>query len=243
MDHDAVVRQKMTERYLLNELDPQVRDEFEEHYFDCPNCAADVHAGALFVEQSKVALRAEMRTEVRSDVRNEDGQKIRSERTAPSAERMPAPARSGWLGWLRPAFAIPVLALLLAVIAYQNRANVLLQQAADSPQVLASAVVNVNVRGAEPVSVPARAGQAFGLTLNLPPDTRFSSYKMDLYSPQGKLQWSRTVPASGDTLSLYVPAGVSGGDHDAGILEVRGLTAGGGSEDLGRYPIELQNQK
>ncbi len=243
MDHDAVVRQKMTERYLLNELDPQVRDEFEEHYFDCPNCAADVHAGALFVEQSKVVLRAEMRTEVRSEVRTEDGQKIQSETTAPSAERMPEPARTGWFIWLRPAFAVPVLALLLAVIAYQNRANVLLQQAADSPQVLASAVVNLNVRGAEPISVPARAGQPFGLTLNLPPATRFSSYKMDLYSPQGKLQWSRTVPATGDTLSLYIPAGVSGSDHDAATLAVQGLAAGGGSEDLGRYPIEFENQK
>src|ERR1700684_2238876 len=234
MDHDAVVRQKMTERYLLNELDPQARDEFEEHYFDCPNCAADVHAGALFVEQSKNVLRAELGTE--------DGKKIRSERKAPSVERMTGPVRSGWFGWLRPAFVVPVLALLLAVIAYQNRANVLLQQAADSPQVLASAVVNLNVRGAESISVPARAAQAFELTLNLPPDSHFSSYKLDLYSPQGKLQWSRTAPASGDTLSLYVPAGISGGDHDPGALAVHGLFPSGENEDLGRYPIEVQNQ-
>src|SRR5580698_5105204 len=59
MDHDTAVRQRITERYLLNELDPQARDEFEEHYFDCPDCAADVHAGALFVEQSKVVLASE----------------------------------------------------------------------------------------------------------------------------------------------------------------------------------------
>jgi len=243
MDHDAVVRQKMTERYLLNELDAQARDEFEEHYFDCPNCAADVHAGALFVEQSKVVLRAETRAAVRAEARTGVRTGVRPENNAPSVERMTVPARSAWLGWLRPAFAVPVLALLLVVIAYQNRANVRLQQAADSPQVLASAVVNLNVRGGEPVSVPARAGQAFGLTLNLPPDARFSSYKLDLYSPLGKLQWSRTVPASGDTLSLYVPAGVSGGDHDPCTLAVHGLTASGESEDLGRYPIELQNPK
>src|SRR5450631_2029029 len=56
MDHDVVVRQKMTERYLLDELDPAARDEFEEHFFDCADCALDVHAGALFVEQSKVVL-------------------------------------------------------------------------------------------------------------------------------------------------------------------------------------------
>jgi hypothetical protein len=109
--------------------------------------------------------------------------------------------------------------------------------------VLASAVVNLNVRGGEPIPVAAHAGQAFGLTLNLPPGARFSSYRLDLHSPQGKLEWSRTVPASGDTLSLYVPAGVSGADRDPRTLAVHGLTASGESEDLGRYPIELQNQK
>ena len=59
MDHTAVVRDKMTERYLLNELESDVRDEFEEHYFDCPECALDVRAGAQFVEESKVILAEE----------------------------------------------------------------------------------------------------------------------------------------------------------------------------------------
>src|ERR1700691_2567681 len=239
MDHDVVVRQKMTEQYLLNELDPQARDEFEEHYFDCPYCAADVHAGALFVEQSKIAL--------------ESGQsKVSvSSRPAASPARAPVlvapglgPARSGWFGWLRPAFVVPVLAALLVVIGYQDRTNRILQQAANSPQVLASAVVNIGVRGTEPVSVPAHAGQAFELSLNVPPESRFSSYKLDLYNSQGKLEWSRTIPASGSgTLSLYVPGSVPGTDHAPSTLAVHGITAGGENEDLDRYPIELQDQK
>jgi len=228
MDHDAVVRQNMTERYLLNELDPEARAEFEEHYFDCPDCAADVHAGALFVEQSKVLLASE------------ESKGILSDRPAAAPVRVPVPASSGWFAWLRPVFAVPVLALLLAVIGYQNRANSHLQQVANSPQLLAWAVVNVNVRGTEPISVPVHAGQAFGLSLNVPPDSRFSSYKLDLYGSQGKLEWSRTIPAAGnDTLSLYVP-----GSGDApSTLAVFGITAGGESVDLGRYPIELQSQK
>ncbi len=228
MDHNVVVSQKMTERYLLNELDPKARDEFEEHYFDCPDCAADVHAGALFVEQSRIALESE---QSKASV---------SARPAASPVRTAAPASSGWFGWLRPAFVVPVLAALLVVIGYQDRANRILQQAANSPQVLASAVVNVGVRGTEPISVPAHARQAFELSLNVPPDSRFSSYKLDLYNPQGKLEWSRTIPASGnDTLSLYVP----GSDHAPGTLAVHGITAGGENVDLGRYQIELQNQK
>ncbi len=30
MDHTAVVREKMTERYLLNELGSDIRDQFED---------------------------------------------------------------------------------------------------------------------------------------------------------------------------------------------------------------------
>jgi anti-sigma factor RsiW len=236
MDHDVVVRQKMTERYLLNELDPQARDEFEEHYFDCPDCAADVHAGALFVEQSKIALESE------------PSKASLPARPAALPSRVPTSVRanSGWFGWLRPVFVVPVLAALLVVIGYQDRANRILQQAANSPQVLASAVINVGVRGSEPVSIPAHAGQAFELSLNVPPESHFSSYKLDLYNSQGKLEWSRTIPASASgTLSLYVPGSTSGSapgnDHGPVALAVHGISADGGNEDLGRYPMELQN--
>src|SRR3974377_1629150 len=97
MDHDQAVQQKATERYLLNELDPEMRDQFEEHLFDCQECAVDVRAAAMFVEQSKIVL---------------------AEQPALATARVPAarPEKAGWLAWFRPAFAVPVLALLLAVI-------------------------------------------------------------------------------------------------------------------------------
>jgi anti-sigma factor RsiW len=230
MDHDTAVRQRITERYLLNELDPQARDEFEEHYFDCPDCAADVHAGALFVEQSKVVLASEESKLVLSE----------GPVAPPAGPPISVPASSGWFAWLRPRFAVPVFALLLIVIGVQVRANHFLRQEVSSPQVLASAVVNVNIRGMESITVPVHVGQAYGLILNVPPGSHFSSYKLDLFSPQTELEWSRTIPAAGnDTLSLYVPRS----DHEPGTLAVHGIAAGGESVDLGRYPIELQDQK
>src|SRR6266478_5941451 len=77
MDHEVVVRQKMTERYLLNELDSESRDEFEEHFFDCPECAFDVRAGSAFVEHTKNVLA-----------------EAREPETAPAAIPTPAPASS-----------------------------------------------------------------------------------------------------------------------------------------------------
>jgi anti-sigma factor RsiW len=221
MDHNQAVREKATEKYLLNELDPEVREQFEEHLFDCQDCALDLRTAAMFVEQTKVIL-------------------SEKEVMAPARVPVPVPVSSGWMAWLRPAFAVPVFALLLVVIGYQSVSNTRLQQAANTPQLLAAAVVNVGIRGAAPTQVPAHAGEAFQLTLNVPPDSHYSSYKLDLYSPQGALEWTRTVPASGsDTLSLYVPAS----DHEPGALAVHGVTTSGESVDLGRYQIELQNQK
>ncbi len=222
MDHTAVVREKMTERYLLNELDSDIRDEFEEHYFDCQECAMDVRAGSQFVKQSKIVLAEE------------------TEPVSVRATARPKPVASPWLSWLRPAFAVPVMALLLVVVVYQNRVNSRLQEAANSPQLLASAVVNLSIRGAEPVVIPAQPGQAISLSLNVPPDNGYSSYKLDLYSSQGALEWSRSIPASGnDALSLLIPPA----GHQPTTLAVYGVKAGGESVVLGRFRIELQTQK
>src|ERR1700738_1043732 len=165
MDHDMVVRQQMTERYLLDELDPAARDEFEEHFFDCKECALDVRAGALFVEQSKVVL---------------------AEKVAPVAARLPAtapgPAKPGWLTWFRPAVVVPVMVMLLAVIGYQNLVIYpQLQQALNRPQVLPWASVNVGTYGSEGPVIATRRGEGFLLLVRVPPGGARSHYTRDLY--------------------------------------------------------------
>lgn len=59
MDHRAAVETSATERYLLGELDEQVRAAFEEHFFSCAQCADDVRASARFVANAKAVMRAE----------------------------------------------------------------------------------------------------------------------------------------------------------------------------------------
>jgi len=46
---DEIVQSFAAEKYLLDELDLKVRDEFEEHLVDCHVCAFDVWAGATFL--------------------------------------------------------------------------------------------------------------------------------------------------------------------------------------------------
>ncbi|MGD0414685.1 MAG: zf-HC2 domain-containing protein [Terriglobales bacterium] len=227
MDHDAVVRQQMTERYLLDELDRETRDEFEEHFFDCPDCALDVRAGALFVEQSKVVLA-------------EKSEPIPAGMPVPA----PVPARRGWLPWLRPAVIVPVMALLLVTIGYQNLVTYpQLRQALNSPQVLPWASVNVGTWGSGGPVITTHPGKGFLLFVRIPPESSYSRYTAELYNLAGKLEWSLTIPAT--SAQDQWPVQVPGANREAGsyTLAVRGITAAGESKEVGRASFELQIQK
>jgi hypothetical protein len=227
MDHEMVAAQKMTERYLLDELDHAARDEFEEHYFNCTECAADVHAAALLVERIR------------------DGAIPDPEvHAAPLPPVRPTPPPR--LAWLRPAFIVPVMATLLAVVGYQNLVIYpRLARQLNSPQVLAWAPVNLNTYGSEGPTITAQPGQAFLLLVRIPPGGPYSKYTAELYNPAGKLEWSFafTIPPSSnqDQWPLQVP----GANREAGRykLVVRGITASGESKDLGDTSFELQIQK
>ncbi|MGH9560390.1 MAG: anti-sigma factor family protein, partial [Terracidiphilus sp.] len=39
MNHTEAVEQMTVEQYLLGELDGSAREDFEEHLFNCPECA------------------------------------------------------------------------------------------------------------------------------------------------------------------------------------------------------------
>jgi hypothetical protein len=226
MDHEVVVREKMTEKYLLNELEPEVRDQFEEHFFGCQECALDVRAAAEFVERSKGVLAEERRAV-----------------PVPAAAAKPA-GLTWWQTALRPAFAVPVMAVLLAVVGYQNLVTLPhLALVANSPQVLRWASINVSTRGGTAPVIVTQPGKGFLLFVNIPPERGYARYTADLYNPAGKLEWTLTIPAdsANDALALQVP----GANRAAGTytLAVRGVTAAGETSELGHNSFELQIQK
>jgi hypothetical protein len=227
MDHTEAVRQKATEKYLLDELDPEVRDQFEEHMFGCQECALDLRAAAMFVEQSKVAL---AESPMSSDV------------------RVPVPARpAGWVNWFRPAFTIPVFAMLLCVIGYQDY----LMRATREPQLppWASLIVGTRAGGqdVEPIMVNTKPGVGFSLLVNASSDpngsaeTKLSSLTLELYNPAGRLQWSRQMaaPSPDDHPSIYIPGdGLEQGKY---TLAIHKISATG--DVIEKHPIQIQIQK
>ncbi len=103
MDHLEAKRLHASEKYVLGELSAEQRDAYEEHYFDCAECAEDVKATLTFVSAGREVFREEPVP-------------------AYSAPKELA-RRPRWASWLRPLIAVPAVAVLLLVVGYYTRSS------------------------------------------------------------------------------------------------------------------------
>src|SRR5580765_5426774 len=96
MDHEVATTTHAVERYLLGEMPSPERDDFEDHYFACPECAEGVRSASVMVRDMKHVL---------GDIG--------------SASKASSP---GWLSWLKPQVLVPAFAALslALVVGYQN---------------------------------------------------------------------------------------------------------------------------
>jgi hypothetical protein len=219
MDHTEAIRMKASEQYLLGELTGDLREQFEEHFFVCQECAMDVQAGATFVDNAREVLRSE------KDVVK-----------APSADRL------RWFDlFLRPAFAVPALALLALVVTYQSTIVIprLKTSLADAttPQTIPSfSLISENSRGGSSMAIVVPQNKPFSIFLDIPPERQFSFYNCELQTESGTHEFDIRVPGqeATNTVQLLIPASrLRPGKH---VLLVRG---GGASQVTGATEAEI----
>ena len=237
MNHDEAVREMATERYLLDELSPVVKDAFEEHMFDCQECATDVRAAASFLSEVKTQLprvtaaRAEFEEPV----------------AAPNGKQR-EPRTSWWSRWsmpvLRPAQAMPAFAVLLAVIAYQNFSTIpSLRSATTQPRIVPWSSMRIETRAAESIVVQADRRQGAVVLIDVSLQPAYASYVVDLYDQQGRKFWTQTVSAAGynnggaETLSLLIPG--EGLEQGQFTLNLAGISPRGARTELGRRVLDV----
>ncbi len=195
MDHTEAVRLQAAEKYLLGELPKAQREEYEEHYFDCPACAEELKMTVTFLESAKQIARQDA-----SEAIAEKG-------------LVPVPA-GGWFRWLRPAFAVPVFALLLAIIGYQSRIVIpslkhATSHAATAEVVKSFSLMSVGSRG-EGSSLVVSVGphEDFGLDVDMPGNST-NGYECEIRDASGKVRFS--LPISSEeakrTVHIHVPGG------------------------------------
>jgi len=231
MEHREAIEMMASEKYLLDELTPELRDAYEEHFFDCLECARDVHLGAVFIDQAKVVLPEMMAAVAQA-----------SDRAA--ATTKPANEKRDWFAWLRPALMVPAFACLLAIVGYQNLVTYpALQAAATGPRILPSAtVIHDDTRSGIPV-IYADLKLGSTIAVELPAGANYSSYKLDFYDSKGKMIWTRTAQSDGrgdDMLSFWLSSKVK---LDTYKLVISGVTATGEVVQVKQQMFDLQTKK
>jgi len=217
MDHSEAVRLQAAEKYVLGELQGAVRDEYEEHYFGCVECAADVKATAAFAAMSRTVFAQEAAAVPVQ------------EQSRPAT---PAPSWFERFRWV--VVGVPALAslVLIAALAYQSsvtipklksEASLAAANTYNQPLDLGAAALR---RGSEPANATPYEidpRQGFSVSFDFtPPTPHQAAYVCQLKDPSGRLLFQ--VPMSNDKIdqstSISVPGGlvVAPGKYEVAFL-------------------------
>ena len=206
MDHSEAVQLRATEKYLLGDLPTDQREAFEEHFFECTECAQDVKAAAVLIDNARAVLRE-----------------------APVPARHFEPARQkSWLGWFQPAWGLAAAAAILAVVGYQNLVTIphlkTEMAAATTPQALTSFnLTTAGSRGAMESQPMVPAGKPFSFYIDIPASDSFAYYSAAVETDSGGRKFA--VPVSReqakDPVQILLPANtLTPGNY---VLVVRGV--------------------
>jgi hypothetical protein len=230
MNHQEALQEMAVERYLLGELSVASLDSFEEHLFECSECATEVKIGGTFIDA--------VRTEV----------SVPRRVAAPRVEN----ARS-WTSWFTsPWFLAPALAACLLILSFQTfvlqpRMKLEIAQA-QAPAVLNPLILaNAGPRGDSIPAIVAPEHGSFVVSLDVPTTGGFSSYRCSLFAPDGSLLWQTTVSPEQARDALLITMPTDKTKEGLNTFLIQGLPANAGANgtllDLARYKFRVKIQK
>jgi hypothetical protein len=192
MEHNDAVRLQAVEKYMLGELSPDVRDEFEAHFFDCAVCSFNLRAGIAFATGAR--------------------QFFTEDQTRAHKMHQASP---GWLAWLKPLIAAPIMAALLLVVGYQYFST---HGNESSSEVQAWYSLNDStVHGSSGSHIEAQQGKAFHLMFDIPdaPQNIDATLRIEVRDSEGKVVLKKILPSrlAQKSVILDVPANFKEGNY------------------------------
>jgi hypothetical protein len=228
MNHQEALQEMAVERYLLGELSGASLDSFEEHLFECSECATDVKTGVTFIDAARTELNVPWKV------------------SAPqSARRWTFWFTSPWI--LAPALAACLLILAFQTFVLQPRMKLEMAQA-PAPAVLNPFILaNAGPRGDSIPEIVAPEHGSFVVSLDVPTTGGFSSYRCSLYAPDGSLLWQTTVSPEQARDALLIDMPTDKTKEGLNTFLIQGLPVGSSSsdtlEDLAKYRFRIKIQK
>ena len=229
MDHAEVIEQNIAEKYVLGELSAEVREQFEEHYFECAECTSDLDALGSLLTVGKVVAQEGFSS--KPPVPDKTGE------------------RRGWFAWLRPILVVPAMAALLGVFILQNAGllPVLKKSSAKRPFVEdyeSSYRLQGVTRGGSGSKLSVNPHESFALDFDFTPTESAARYRGTLLDASGTAVFTFTLNGAeaNKELHLVVPADtVQVGDYDLVFTDESG-TSDAKNKEVQRlsFSIELQ---
>lgn len=221
MDHTEAVKLQAVEKYILGELPPTLRNEFEVHYFDCVECAVNLRAGVAFAAVSRQYF---------------------AEEAAGRQRAVPAP-RPGWFAWLKPLVAVPAFAALLIIVGYQNLVTIPRMHRESGAEATAVepwfSLVATNVRGAAHSTLHVTPGRGFQIVFDITAahSDPSASFLLQLQDASGKTVLTRSVSPkiAQKSVHLPIPASFSEGSYRVVILK----QSAGTTSPAGEIPFDI----
>lgn len=187
---------KLTERYLLGELADAQAGEFEEHFFQCAECAEDVRAELTLVEGLRDTIGS-------------------APAVIPPAHPMPRRARRAFT-WLPAAAAAALVVFALAVPRMQRT------QAPEMDVARPFDLEMSAMRGANDNVIPLAGGDVLLLHVYVTPQPGAVAYEIAIKGPKGEIGRRRVTDAQ---TSEPVPVTLRGFEEGRYEVIVEGVRA------------------
>jgi hypothetical protein len=213
VEHEQATTMLAAELYMLNELSPEEREQFEAHFFECAECAQQIRDISTMQASAAAVLK------------NEPHVSGRPEPIQQSAEGWLASLR---LWWTRPALAWGAAGALLLVAGVMGWQLVALRSQM-RPQILASVMLRPETRGEVSAISPQQLGPFLLLEADVPGATGQLAWELRKAGSSAiEMQGSGAAPQPGATFKLLAPAAtLSPSEYQLTIRPAAGAPAGG----------------
>ena len=228
MDHPEAVRSNAAERYAIGDLPLMEVEEFERHFFECPQCSEELRALSVLVTNARAVF---TEPAVFSEpVSPRVFEKVATEPVA-SSRGVVAKARAWWREpWiLGPAFAAAAVMAFVSLDPALHAPGSKIQQIAAFPVYAAS-------RGEETLVTPSATSPSFTLYMDKNWEGSSESFRaaiLDETSNTDRADLTLRDPGPGRFLEVEVPTqALTPGRY---VLSIKD-----GDKEVARYPFTLR---
>jgi hypothetical protein len=210
---------------MLGDLSVSEVEEFERHFFDCPQCSEELRALSILQENARVVF-----MEQDSAPSPQPSLQIVAPVTEPQA------ARASWWSFniWAPAMAMIAIAVFVGFE--------LGERGADQPQSVNSFPIYAAKRGGETSVAPSANAKFFTVYMDRTWDRDYASYRAivreDNASHQERVSMPLASPAQGSTIQILFPGNaLKTGKY---VLSILGKDEAGKESTAAEYPFTYQ---